>query len=98
MDQISEREEALHALFVQDNPEILAELGKYLEAIVNAIERIDIQEEELDFFIQQEIKIQKTSELLFEQAKERNLQIETFQELIEAVHVLLKGREESDDK
>lgn len=90
MEEILEKEKDLKEALQREDKEILAELGKYLEAVVSFVESKEINTGTLEKEIEAEKDIHKKATEIFEKAKQKQHTEEEVEELFEIANSLLK--------
>lgn len=89
MSDIKEAEAVLAGLLAENQPDILKELGSYLEAVVVAAETAPVQPETIQEYVAIEQQLHQQFSALFEQAKAKAPQPAAFQELAQTVDAFL---------
>ncbi|KAI5192460.1 hypothetical protein NEMIN01_2024 [Nematocida minor] len=90
MGEIEEKERELREALMREDKEILAELGKYLEAVVGQIESKEANPDTLEQEIAAEKNMHRKASEIFEKAKQKEHTEEEVNELVEIANNLLK--------
>lgn len=89
MEGIAQKERDLKEALQREDREILAELGKYLEALVALVESREVDPNTLEREIEAEREIHKKASEVFENAKKKEHTEEEIEELFEMANSLL---------